>query len=72
MRTTIVINDKLYHLLKQRALDSGQSVSGYIEDAVKQQILEDFEDIEDAEKQRNETVYSFDNLVQTLKDEDLL
>lgn len=72
MRTTIVINDKLYKLLKQRSLDTGETVSGLVEDAVTQQLLEDAEDIEDALKAKNEPTYSFNILVQTFRDEGLL
>lgn len=72
MRTTISINDKLYHALKLRAVQSNVSVSALVEDAVKYQILEDLEDIEAAEKRANEPSLSFDTFVQTLKADGLL
>lgn len=72
MRTTITINDKLLRALKLRAADSDTSVSALVEDAVKYQILEDFEDIEDAQKRTNEPSYSFDDLVKEYKAEGLL
>lgn len=72
MRTTITINDKLFRSLKMRAADSDVSVSKLVEDAVKFQILEDLEDIEDAAKRKDEPEYSFDSLVKQLKSEGLL
>jgi hypothetical protein len=72
MRTTMIINDNLMQLLKRRALDSGESVSALVEDAIKYQVLEDYEDIEDAVKRLKEPSYSFDKLVAELKSEGLL
>jgi predicted transcriptional regulator len=72
MRTTITINDDLLRTLKKRAADSDTSVSSIVEDAIKYQILEDYEDIEDAQKRNKEDEYSFDKLVQQYKDEGLL
>jgi hypothetical protein len=72
MRTTITINDKLFRSLKLRAADTDVSVSKLVEDAVKFQILEDLEDIEDATKRTYEPEYSFDSLVKQFKAEGLL
>ena len=58
--------------LKRRALDSGSSMSNYVEDAIKNQILEDIEDLETVEKRKNEPTYSFDDLVAEFKAEGLL
>lgn len=72
MRTTITINDKLYRALKMRAADSDATISQLIENAVKYQVLEDLEDIEDAKKRKQEPSYSFDGLVAQFKAEGLL
>ncbi|HSX02650.1 MAG TPA: hypothetical protein VLI05_05055 [Candidatus Saccharimonadia bacterium] len=72
MRTTITINDKLFHTLKLRAVEADESMSKFIEDAIKFQILEDFEDIEDAQARKAEPEYSFDDLVKQFKAEGLL
>ena len=72
MRTTITINDKLFRSLKMRAVEADTSVSHLVEDAVKYQILEDIEDIEDAQKRAKEPEYSFDELVKQYKAEGLL
>ncbi len=72
MRTTVTINDKLYKALKQRALDSDDTISAVIENAVKYQVLEDLEDLEDAKRRASEVSYSFNELVDELKAEGLL
>jgi len=72
MRTTITLNDKLFRALKMRAAESDGSISQLIEEAVKYQVLEDLEDIEDAVKREDEPVYSFDDLVKQFKAEGLL
>ena len=72
MRTTITINDKLLRTLKLRAAETDNSVSKLVEDAVKFQMLEDFEDIEDAMKRKDEPELSFDALVTQFKAEGLL
>lgn len=72
MRTTITINDTVFRALKMRAVESDESVSKLVEDAVKYQILEDLEDIEDAKIRENKPSYSFDDLVTQFKAEGLI
>lgn len=68
----MTINDKLYLELKRRAFDAGVSVSSYVEDAIKYQLLEDMEDLEALKQRQNEPTYSFDELVKEFKAEGLL
>ncbi len=72
MRTTITINDKLFYALKLRAAESNETISKFVEDAVKYQVLEDLEDIEDSAKRQKESGHSFDELVKQLRSEGLL
>ena len=72
MRTTITINDTIFRALKMRAAESDTNVSQLVEDAVKYQILEDLEDIEDATVREKESTHSFDNLVTQFKAEGLI
>lgn len=72
MRTTITINDTVFRSLKLRAAEMDESISKLVEDAVKYQILEDFEDIEDAGGRSKEPTHSFDDLVAQFKAEGLL
>ncbi len=59
-------------MLRLLAIKSDQSVSAIVQDAVKYQILEDIEDIEEANKRENEPTMSFDELVSDFKREGLL
>jgi len=68
----MTINDTLYRELKRRALESGETVSALVENAIKYQLLEDMEDIDDAKTRANEPTYSFDDLVREFKAEGLL
>jgi metal-responsive CopG/Arc/MetJ family transcriptional regulator len=72
MRTTITINDNLFKTLKKHAIDSDQTMSEYIEDAIKYQLLEDLEDLEDIKARENESTESYDELVASLKADGLL
>lgn len=72
MRTTITINDKLYKMLKLRAVESSESISSIVEDALTYQMLEDTEDIEEANRRQNEPSHSFDELVANFKKEGLI
>jgi len=72
MRTTITFNDTIFRALRMRAIEADETVSKLVEDAVKYQILEDLEDIEDAKTRENEPSNSFDALVLKFKTEGLL
>jgi uncharacterized protein YwgA len=72
MRTTITLNDKVFRALKLRAAETDESISKFVEDAVKYQLLEDLEDIEDAQKRAGESTHSFDDLVAEFTAEGLL
>ena len=72
MRTTITLNDKVFRALKLRAVETDGSISKLVEDAIKYQLLEDLEDIEDAQKREVEPSHSFDELVSEFQAEGLL
>jgi phosphohistidine phosphatase SixA len=72
MRTTVTINDTILQSLKVRAAQTGLTVSELIESAVKEQLLEDLYDIEQADMRVNEPVESFEVLVNKLKEEGLI
>ena len=72
MRTTITINDTLFRSLKLHAAASDTSISRLVEEAIKHQLLEDFEDIDMAKQRQGEPELSFDGLVADLKAEGLL
>lgn len=67
MRTTITIDDRLHVALRHRAIDSGVSISEIVSEAIKYQILEDLEDIEDADNRFGEPTQDFGDLLAQLK-----
>jgi predicted transcriptional regulator len=72
MRTTITINDTLFKSLKMHAAGTGQTISALVEDAVKEQLLEDAYDLDTIQKRLDEPRLSFDELVKQFKSEGLL
>jgi len=72
MRTTVTLNDKIYKALKIRAAESGESISSVIEDAVKEQVLEDLEDLQSVKERENESAIDFHLFVKELKADGLL
>ncbi len=72
MRTTITFNDKLFKTLKVYAASTGETVSSVVEDAVKNQLLEETDDIQEAKKRSSAPLASFDELVSEFKASGLL
>lgn len=72
MRTTITLNDKIYKALRIRAAESGETVSAVVEDAVKEQVLEDLDDLQTVKKRENEPAIDFKTFVKELKADGLL
>jgi plasmid stability protein len=72
MRTTITMNDKIYRALRIRAAESGESISTMVEDAVKEQVLEDLEDLQTVKERQHEPTIGFNAFVKELKTDGLL
>jgi uncharacterized protein YwgA len=72
MRTTITLNDKIYKALRIRAAESGETVSAVVEDAVKEQVLEDLDDLRTVKERENEPAIDFKTFVKDLKADGLL
>lgn len=72
MRTTITLNDKIYKALRIRAAESGETVSAMIEDALKEQVLEDLDDLQTVKERENEPSMDFRTFVKELKADGLL
>lgn len=72
MRTTITLNDKIYKAIRIRAAESGESVSSVIEDAIKEQVLEDLDDLQAVKERGNESALDFRVFVKELKADGLL
>lgn len=72
MRTTITLNDTIYKTLKIHAAQTDTTVSAIVEDAIKEQILEDLYDAQEVEKRKNNPLLPFDDLVKEFKAKGLL
>ncbi len=72
MRTTITINDKLFKNLKVYAASTGATLSSVVEEAVKNQLLEEADDSQEAKKRSKEPLAPFDELVAEFKASGLL
>ncbi len=72
MRTTITLNDKIYKALRIRAAESNESISALVEDAVKEQVLEDVDDLHTVQEREHESSIDLKRFVKELKADGLL
>jgi hypothetical protein len=66
-RTTVYLDPVLLKAMRYKALINETSVSEMINDAIRNQIAEDTEDIEDIEARKNESLIPFEEVVKRLK-----
>jgi post-segregation antitoxin (ccd killing protein) len=66
-RTTIYLDPDLHKALRLKAIDSSKSVSELINEAVKEALAEDAEDLAAFEERKNEPLVPFDKMVKRLK-----
>lgn len=66
-RTTIYLDPELHRALRLRSAASDVSISEMVNDAVRQALAEDAEDLEAAEKRRREPTLDFASVVRDLK-----
>lgn len=66
-RTTIYLEDNLTKILKIRAIKANQSVSDYISQILKQDLLEEQNDLADIQKILKEHAIAFEEMLKILK-----
>lgn len=68
-KATLYLDTDLYKAMKLRAVESGQSVSALMNDALKAQLSEDLEDIQSIRHRLalRETPITFEDALQKLK-----
>jgi predicted transcriptional regulator len=71
-RTTIYLDPDLHKALRLKAIDSSKSVSGIINDAIRQALAEDAEDLAAFEERKNEIPIPYDEFVKRLKKDGLI
>jgi predicted transcriptional regulator len=66
-RTTIYLDPDLHKALRLKAVAISRSVSELVNDAVRECLAEDAEDIEAFEERSKESLISYDEMVKRLK-----
>jgi predicted DNA-binding protein len=66
-RATIYLNPELHKALKLKAVETSRSVSELVNDAVREALAEDAEDLAAFEERASEPLISYDEMVKRLK-----
>lgn len=67
VRATVYLDAQLHKALKLKAVETSKSVSELINNAVREALAEDAEDIEAFEERAAEQLISYDEMVKRLK-----
>ena len=71
-RTTIYLDPDLHKALRLKAIDSSKSVSEIINDAIRQALAEDAEDLAAFEERKDEIPVPYDEFIKRLKEDGLI
>ena len=66
-RSTVYFDPELHHAIKLKALISSRSLSDVVNEAVRQSLREDEEDIAVFEQRSNEPLITYEELLKDLK-----
>ena len=66
-RTTIYIDPDLHKIIKFKALETSRSLSDLVNDAIRHELAEDQEDLEEFKKRAKEETVSYEDLLKALK-----
>jgi hypothetical protein len=66
-RTTIYIDPDIHKALRLKAVETSRSVSDLVNEAVRESLAEDAEDLEAFEKRASEPLISYDEMLKRLK-----
>jgi len=66
-RATIYLDPELHKALKLKAVETSRSVSELVNDAVREALAEDAEDLEPFAERAGEPLISYDEMVKRLK-----
>ncbi len=66
-RSTIYLDPALHQALKIKSLETSRSMSEIINDAVKEALAEDAEDLAVFDERQNEPLISYEDMVKKLK-----
>ena len=71
-KATIYLNDKIHKALRLKAVETSQSMSELVNDALEASLLEDLEDLEVWRERRNDPRVGFEDFVRQLKKDGVL
>ena len=66
-RATIYLDPSLHRALKLKAIETSRSMSDLVNQAVKQALAEDAEDLAAFDERKGEALLSYDEMVKALK-----
>jgi len=66
-RATIYFDPEIHRALKLKALETSRSITDLVNQAVKEALAEDAEDILTYEERKNEPLISYDQMVKKLR-----
>ena len=69
MRATVYLDPELHKALRLKAIETTQSISKLVNDAIKESLAEDVEDIAAFEKRAKEPLISYEAMIKRLKKE---
>jgi predicted transcriptional regulator len=67
MRATVYLDPELHKALRLKAVETTQSISKLVNDAIKESLAEDAEDIAAFEARAKEPLISYDAMIKRLK-----
>ena len=71
-KVTLNIEDSLLHALRLKAVDTKQSMSELVNDALEASLHEDLEDIKSWEDRKDEETYGYEEFVKLLQKDGVL
>ena len=71
-RVTIYFNPDLHKALRLKSVETSMSVSELVNQAVREALLEDAEDLTAFDERANEEMISYDEMVKSLKKDGLI
>jgi predicted transcriptional regulator len=66
-RATIYFDPELHKALKIKALETSRSITDIVNQAVRESLTEDVEDIQAFEERKNEPLISYDQMLKKLR-----
>ncbi|MBP7766508.1 MAG: hypothetical protein KA113_15080 [Syntrophaceae bacterium] len=66
-RATVYLDPELHKALKLKAVETAQSLSKLVNDAIKESLVEDVEDIAAFEERAKEPLISYEAMIKRLK-----